>query len=422
MSLYSALFAGVSGLNAYSSAMGVIADNITNVNTVGYKAAEAQFSTLVTDARAPGVYSPGGVKQLTRTMISAQGLLQQSSSATDLSVDGAGFFVVETQGGETRFTRAGSFTPDAEGNLSNIAGLYLKGWPIAADGTVANSNDVGSMQRINIASLSGTAEATSEVRLRANLQSSQAAFTGAYAAGDMEAATVQPHFARNVGIYDAQGGIHDVTLAFLKTGPNQWAVEAYSAEGPLVSGTLAFNPDGSLDVSGSSPALFAAFTPAWSNGAGSEPVTLQIGSDGDVDGITQFDSTSALISRSTDGALFGNVTGVTIADDGTVSAIFDNGMSRAVFQVPLVTFPNPDGLLRLQGNAYGASDFSGDYSLNAAGAGGAGRIVPGALEASTVDLAQEFTDMITVQRAYSASTRIITTADEMLAELTSIGR
>lgn len=422
MSLYSALFAGVSGLNAYSSAMGVISDNITNVNTVGYKAAAAQFSTLVTDSRSSGMYSPGGVQQVTRTLIGEQGLLQQTNSNTDLSVDGAGFFVTETLGGETRFTRAGSFSPDAEGNLSNVAGLYLKGWPIAADGTVASSTDVTAMQRINIAQLSGTAEATTQVRLRANLQSSQTAFAGTYAAGDMQAGTVTPHFARNVGVFDAQGGVHDVTMAFLKTGPNAWAVEIYSPDGALAAGTLGFNADGSLDIAASDPALFGPFTPVWSNGAGSRPITLSLGTDGDVDGITQFDSASALISRSTDGALFGNVTGVTIADDGTVSAIFDNGLSREVFKVPLVTFQNPDGLLRLQGNAYGVSDFSGDYSLNEAGAGGAGRIVPGTLEASTVDLAREFTDMITVQRAYSASTRIITAADEMLAELTSIRR
>lgn len=420
MSLYSALFAGVSGLNAYSSAMGVISDNITNVNTVGYKSAEAQFSTLVTGSRNSAAYSPGGVAEVTRTKVSAQGLLQQTASGTDLSIEGAGFFVAETAGGETRFTRAGSFTPDADGNLRNAAGLYLKGLPVASDGTVADSGDVGGLSRINIAQLSGTAEATTEIRLRANLQSTQPVHTGGYATGDLTSGTVDAHFARTVGVYDAQGGRHDVTLSFLKTGPNQWATEI-SGEGTLFSsGTMRFNADGSLDAAGSDPALFSAFDPVWTGGAGSEPISLAIGSDGDVDGLTQFDSESALISRSVDGALFGNVTGVEIGEDGTVNALFDNGLSRTVYRIPLTTFQNPDGLLRLPGNAYGASDFSGDYSLVGAGTGGSGRIVPGALEASTVDLAAEFTNMITVQRAYSASTRIISTADEMLQELTQL--
>ncbi|MGB3723059.1 MAG: flagellar hook protein FlgE [Pacificimonas sp.] len=422
MTLYSALFSGVSGLNAFSSAMGVISDNITNVNTVGYKAGDNQFATLVTDSRSAGRYAPGGVTNVVRSQVSQQGLLQQTGSGTDLSVDGAGFFVTETSGGETRFTRAGSFTPDAEGNLRNASGLYLTGTAIDRDGNSVDAGDVGQLSRINIAQLSGTAEATTEIRFRANLQSTQAAFTGAYAAGDLSGGTVAPHFERAVSVYDAQGGQHDVSIAFLKTGPNAWAAEV-SAEGTLVaSGMVRFNPDGSLDRAGSDTAIFDPFTPTWAGGAGSSPIMLALGTDGDVDGISQFDSESALLSRSVDGALFGNVTGVEISEDGTVSAIFDNGQSRAVYRVPLVTFQNPDGLLRLQGNSYGASDFSGDYALTGAGTGGSGRIVPGALEASTVDLAKEFTNMITVQRAYSASTRIITTADEMLQELTAISR
>jgi flagellar hook protein FlgE len=433
MSLYAALFSGVSGLNAYSSAMGVISDNITNVNTVGYKAAEAQFSTLVTDSRSLGTYTPGGVRQVTRTLISQQGLLQASNSGTDLSVDGAGFFVVrtrpETGGGEVQFTRAGSFRPDADGYLQNSAGLYLQGWQLDSTGGFTNNGDVSDLVAINIGELSGTAEATTSIRLRANLQSTQAVHTGAYAAGDLAAGTVTPHFQRSVEVFDAQGGQHTVTLSFLKTAANQWAVEVHADPadvtapgGILASGTLQFNPDGSLNVAGSTPALFSPVAVTYTNGAGSSPLNFALGSDGNVDGLTQFDSASALISRAVDGAVFGNVTGVEISPDGLVTALFDNGLTRAVYQLPLATFQNPDGLLRLQGNAYGVSDFSGTYALVTPETGGGGRIAPETLEASTVDLAREFTNMITVQRAYSASTRVITTADEMLAELSNIRR
>lgn len=433
MSLYAALFSGVSGLNAYSSAMGVISDNITNVNTVGYKAAEAQFSTLVTDSRSLGTYTPGGVRQVTRTLISQQGLLQASNSGTDLSVDGNGFFVVRTSpltgGGTVEFTRAGSFRPDADGYLQNSAGLYLQGWELDSTGGFTNNGDVADLVAINIAELSGTAEATTQIRLRANLQSTQAPFAGAYAAGDLASGAVTPHFQRSVDIFDAQGGSHPVTLSFLKTGSNQWAVEIHAvpgevsaAGGVLASGNLVFNPDGSLNVAGSTAALFNPVAVTWTNGAGSSPLNFALGSDGNVDGLTQFDSASALISRSVDGAVFGNVTGVEISPDGLVTALFDNGLTRGVYQLPLATFQNPDGLLRLQGNAYGVSDFSGTYSLVTPETGGGGRIAPETLEASTVDLAREFTNMITVQRAYSASTKVITTADEMLQELTNIRR
>ena len=139
-----------------------------------------------------------------------------------------------------------------------------------------------------------------------------------------------------------------------------------------------------------------------------------------MDGLTQFDSISTLISSSVDGAVFGNVIGVSVDEEGVVTALFDNGLTRPVYKLPIATFQNPDGLRRLQGNNYGVTDNSGTFSLVEAGTGGGGSIVPSTLEASTVDLANEFTQLISTQRAFSAATRIITTADEMLAELNQV--
>lgn len=433
MSLYAALFSGVSGLNAFSSAMGVISDNIANVNTVGYKAAESQFSTLVTDSRSLGSYSAGGVRQVTRTLISQQGLTQTTNSGTDLSVDGGGFFIVRTLPGATegqvQFTRAGSFRPDADGYLRNSAGLYLQGWLLDSAGAYNNNGEVTDLETINVSELSGSAEATTLVRLRANLQSTEDAYAAAYAAGDLADGTVDAHFQSTVEVFDAQGGGHMVTLSFLKTAANEWAVEVHAdpaevtaAGGLLASGTIQFNPDGSLDIAGSTAALFDPLAVTWTNGAGSEPIRFDLGSESNVNGLTQFDSVSTTVSRSADGAVFGDVVGVEISPEGVVTALFDNGLTRAIYQLPLATFQNPDGLLRLQGNAYGISDFSGTYTLVAPQNGGGGRIAPETLEASTVDLGREFTNMITVQRAYSASTKVITTADDMLAELSNIKR
>src|SRR5690606_29344108 len=145
MSLYSALFSGVSGLGAYSSALGMISDNITNVNTVGYKESRARFSTLVTETRSTTRYSPGGVQVLPQNLISKQGLLQSSSSPTDLSIDGAGFFVVRQDSINApgiAFTRAGSFTADEAGFLRNTAGQYVLGFPLDMEGNAPANRSV----------------------------------------------------------------------------------------------------------------------------------------------------------------------------------------------------------------------------------------------------------------------------------------
>jgi flagellar hook protein FlgE len=447
MSLLGAMSAGVSGLNAFSSALGVISDNITNVNTIGYKASNTEFQTLVTETRSVTSYSAGGVAARPRAMIGQQGLIQSSQSPTDLSVDGAGFFVVRNQaeGGEVRFTRAGSFRQDSEGFLQNTAGMYLQGWPLDAQGRVVNDGNVDRLQPINIAGLTGTAEATKNVRIRANLRSSQevdpqiatynpANLTTAMAGTNQTPPVgMQPDFSRPIQVFDAQGGAHTLTLAFKKSPtPNQWFAEVFATpasdiapvpgmiNGQVATGRVAFNADGSLDTANTT--LPNVLNITWSNAAGSEPIMVNIGSANEVDGITQFDSPSTLISSSVDGAVFGNVTGVSIGKDGVVTALFNNGLNRAVYKLPVATFQNPDGLQRLQGNTFGVSDYSGTFSLVEPGTGGGGTISPSTLEASTVDLASEFTKLITTQRAFSASTKVITTADEMLNELNQVKR
>lgn len=437
MSLYAALYSGTSGLAANSSALGIISDNINNVNTVGYKASNAEFMTLVTETSGMSTYSPGGVAARPRSMIGSQGLLQASNSATDLSIDGHGFFVVRgnTDGtGDVRFTRAGSFRPDTNGFLQNTAGMYLMGWKLNPDGTFVDNGDVGVLGPINIAGLTGTAEATQNVKVRANLRSSQEPYAGtpAYTAGAMAAGTIKPHFQKTIKVFDSQGGAHDMTLGFLKNGTsNQWSVEIFAnpadvaggtPPGLLASGNISFKADGSLDIAGSTAALFNPVVADWTNGAATSNIRFNFGTDGLVDGLTQFDSASTMISSNIDGAVFGNVTGVSVGKDGIVTALFDNGLTRAVYKLPIATFQNPDGLQRVQGNCFALTDFSGSFSLVEPGKGGAGNIAPATLEASTVDLASEFTKLITTQRAYSASARIITTVDDMLNELTQLKR
>lgn len=266
MSLYSALYAGVSGLNAQSTAMATVADNITNINTVGYKGENAQFQTLVSGGQIAGSYSAGGVAAAPQAMISAQGVLQVSASKTDMGINGAGFFVTRDGTGTNStisYTRAGSFKPDDQGYLSNAAGYYLQGWKLDAAGKYVNNGSVSSLQPVKVSDLTGTATPTTKIEVRANLQSTTPAVTS-YTAGDMASGAAVPSFSRPVQVYDAQGGAHNVTLGFIKTGPNTWASEIYAVPasdvtatgGLLASGAVAFHPDGSLDQTNSRSGAF----------------------------------------------------------------------------------------------------------------------------------------------------------------------
>ncbi|MEN2786135.1 flagellar hook protein FlgE [Sphingomonas qilianensis] len=434
MSLYSALYAGVSGLSAQASAMATVADNITNVNTVGYKGVAAEFRTLVTDGSVRSSYSAGGVVAAPKAMISKQGLLQASSSLTDIGVEGAGFFVVRpgvSDNGEVAFTRAGSFKPDAQGYLRNTANYYLQGWPLDAQGNYVNTGNLDQLEPIRPSALTGSAAPTTRLEARINLQSTTANFAGAYAAGNIAAGTATAQFSRSFDVSDAQGSPHRITMGFVKTAANEWQAEIYAVPaadvtgapgGLLASGEVRFNGDGSLDLAGSTAALFDDLNINWANGAGSSPINLALGSNGALDGLTSFSDPSAMIGSFVDGGTLGTVASVEISDTGVVSAIFEDGTSRAIYQLPLATVQNPDGMTRLSGNAYGISQESGNVAINPPGSLGAGTISASSLEASNVDLAEEFTNMIRFQRAYSASSKIITTVDDMLQEISNLKR
>lgn len=453
---FTALSAGVSGLTAFTEGIGVIADNITNVNTIGFKESRSRFSTLVTETAAISSFSPGGVRSFTDTLISRQGLLQPSNSATDLSIDGPGFFIVRDAGpggvatdqsGEILYTRAGSFTQDPQGFFRNTAGFTLLGYPIDGSGNLpTNLNDVNSLVPININDLNGFGDDTNNVKIRANFQASTAVTAG-YTTGDLASGTTQPDFQSNFQVFDSLGRGHTVTMSAVKTDVNTWSYEmafddpaqldGAHVDGLIGSGEMVFNSDGTIDLASTTFNDITGTAVALPGGALSfdfdtsatgpdavdvEPgsIVFDFGDDGGSNGFTQFDSPSVMISSSADGASFENVAGVSINEAGEVTAIFDNGLTLTVYQLPVATFPNPNGLERRQGNAYSISDVSGDAAFQLAGNGGAGKISPNSLELSTVDLANEFSEMIRVQRAFSASSRIITTADEILTELTQL--
>ncbi len=431
MSLYSALFAGVSGLGAQSNAMATVADNINNVNTVGYKGSRAGFSSMVTGGRDGG-YSAGGVDMVARSLISREMPMIDGTANTNMAVGGNGFFVVRPQPGSTdvAFTRAGSFVVDNDGNLKNLAGFYLQGWPLDRNGDFTDTGSLDALDTVNVTGLGDMAEATTRIQAQLNLDGRTAIHAGppAYAAGSMAAGTVAPQFGKPFDVTDAQGNTHQLSLGFVKTGANQWQAELYArpasdvtqADGLLASGTVSFDAMGQIDMAASTAALFAGVQPAWTNGAGSSPITLEPTAAGFA--WTQLGDTATLGRTDIDGGLLGKVTDVGVSETGVVSVSFANGKIRDIYQLPLATFPNADGLARLPGDAFAISQDSGAAIFGAATTNGSGKVLGNKLESSTTDLAREFTDMIVYQRAYSASSKIITTVDEMLQDLNNLKR
>jgi flagellar hook protein FlgE len=420
MSIYGALFSGVSGLAAQGQALGMISDNISNVSTIGYKGVSAGFATLVTKSASETSYSPGGVRARPLQHIDQQGLLQATTSQTDISIAGSGFFVVNEAavpgtGNDYLYTRAGAFRPDADGNLVNTAGYYLQGWPLDSTGALpTNTTVLSSLETVNIANLAGLAVPTSLAELDLNLPSTAAD-------GDTHSATMQ--------IFDSLGNAHDLQIDFVYNAAlAQWDINVQDptlTSTGVVSGTLApaarsitFNGDGTPNVI-SFPPIDITWTATTANPSS---ISVDLGTSGLTDGLTQFAGEFAISFIDQNGLRFGSFTNVTISEDGIVSAQFDNGEQLDIYQLPLARFPSPNGLEARDGNAYLRTRASGDVLLLQANTGGAGVVVASALEGSTVDLATEFTNMIVTQRAYSASAKIITTADEMLEELIRISR
>jgi flagellar hook protein FlgE len=419
MSIFGAMLSGVTGLGAQTQALAIIADNISNVNTIGYKGSQSQFSTLVTRAATVNTYTPGGVQFRPIQGIDKQGLLQSSSSKTDIAIAGQGFFIVNeaaspTLGNDYFFTRAGSFKPDQNGNLVNTAGYYLQGWPLTNGTTLpTNISTLTGVQTINVAGLVGAATATQNVTLGLNLPST---------------AAVSDSFSTAVQIFDSLGNAHDIELQFTKTAVNSWSITVQdpvlastgAASGTVtpVARSITFNGDGTpntitfpdIDITG------------WTTGAFNSTATFDVGTANQNDGVTQLAGEFSITSIDQDGARFGGLVGVTISEDGTVTAVFDNGEQLPISKLPIALFANLNGLDAVSGNAYRQTGRSGNLLLQQANVGGAGSVASSALESSTVDLAEEFTKMIITQRAYSASAKIITTADEMLEELIRMRR
>jgi flagellar hook protein FlgE len=463
MSINSAMIAGASGLLANSSALAAISDNIANVNTTGFKRVNTVFTpNYKVGGGGESRYSSGGVTSNSRLDIASAGILNPSASPTHLAIDGNGFFVVRGSPAASAgsnaalFTRSGAFQTDSSGFLRNDAGMYLYGWPVRADGTVAqNPSNLDELEAVNLSNVGGAAEATSSIRINANLQASQAVspaaatYDVANPAFNMASGAVTPDFQRTIQVFDTQGGVRSVTLSMLKSPTaNQWFTELHVEpagdvvtgaglnNGQIATGVVAFDTNGRIDpatttlpttlsfLSSDFAGALGANQAQWapSTGVGAQSISLDFGTAGSPGGITQFDSPSTLNSTTVDGALFGAFAGVEVSQDGFVSARFSNGVVRQIYQIPIATVANPNGMASVGGASFQVTENSGVFTMNVPGRGAAGSIAASSVENSNVDIATEFSNLIVTQRAYSASSRIITTADEMLAEAIQMKR
>ncbi|HEX3919055.1 MAG TPA: flagellar hook-basal body complex protein [Caulobacteraceae bacterium] len=477
MSLNSAMQAGVSGLVANSAALSTISNNIANVNTVGFKQSTTDFESLITSSGQSAVLSSGGVMASNTQLVNQQGQLTQTSSPLDLAISGQGFFVTTNQATSVSptapalFTRAGSFQPNSQGYLENSAGLILQGWLADSTGTITpNPSNLDSLKPINVSQVGGAVEPTTTVGISANLDNSQTVGAAAIAAGASPPAAdaydpaansmamydgddttgVKPDYSIQIPVSDSQGGQHTVQLDLLKSDtPNQWYAELVAvpasdvvdgaglSNGQIATGTITFSPTGqvqsdtlfadpakpTISFGASSAGAPAAGAVNWaaSLGVASQDITLNLaGGNGSTSGLTQLDSQSVTQSINTNGTAFGNLANIQIDSSGIVTAVFSNGVTQNLAQVAIATFPDPDGLTPVNGDAFQVSQNSGTFTLEQPGSGGAGQIDPSTLEASTVDLSSQLTDLISSQSAYSASSKIISTANQMMQDLLNV--
>lgn len=438
MSIYGGMFSGVSALAAQSQAFGIISDNISNVNTVGYKDTKARFQTLVTESVTNTRYSPGGV--LARPFVNPekQGLLQGTTSQTDLAIVGDGFFIVNTNddpindGGDYLLTRAGSFTEDEDGNLVNNAGFFLQGWRTNSSGAIINAttkDQLSSLETVNLAGFTSVSNPTTSATLAVNLPAN---------------ATTSSTQTTNLTIFDALGVDHLLRINWTKSAAaNLWdySIDITNKAGTtttgVVTGTIEFDStDGTIeDVDGGGLAngALAQTTVAldgvdaggpnhFGSGAGDSSITINWGTIGQSNGLSQLSRGYEATLLNQNGSSPSTLIAVEVDDEGIVTARFENGDTRPIYKLAIGSVPAATELKSENGNAFSLSSRSGDLLLTEAGLQGAGLIESSALESSTVDLSDEFADLIITQRAYSAATRLITTGDELLDEIIRVKR
>ena len=399
------LFSGISGLRAHQTMLDVVGNNIANVNTAGFKASSTVFedtlSQMLSAAGAPQAGNGGtnpaqvglGVRVASVSTNFGQGATQMTGRATDLMIQGDGFFAVDADG-QQLYTRAGAFSFDATGRLVTTSGAAVMGW-VATDGKVATTGPVGPI----VLPIGATKApvATTVTTISGNLDAS----APVYDADDP--ATAAGKVVSSIDAYDAAGVGHTLTYTFTHTAGNTWSLQVADDATPPATQTV---------------------TLTFTDGKLPDPApTLTLGDiDVDLKGITGFGGATSVAATGQDGSAMGALQAYTIGQDGTIIGVFSNGLKEPLGQVALASFTNPPGLEKVGDSLYRATVNSGLAQLGQAGTGGRGQLSSGSLEMSNVDLAAEFTNLIIAQRGFQANSRVITASDEILQDLVNLKR
>jgi flagellar hook protein FlgE len=398
------MFTAISALNMHQSYLDVVANNLANANTIGYKTNrllfQDQFSQLLSPGAAPTAALGGtnptqiglGVQVGYISPIFTQGALQATGRNMDLAIQGDGFFVYQA-GNDRRYSREGSLALDSNGMLVNSStGLSAMGWMANAAGVVDTNLPPSAIQ---IPSNRTMAKATANVTFGGNLDA------------DVTNMPVGSTSTVTMGAYDSLGNPVPVAVTFTRTGTNTWGWAAGGNNGTLTfdaTGHLPANTTGTINVAG---------------GAGANPLAMTV----DFSNLTMLSAPNSAAVTTQDGLPTGSVSDVYITpNDGAIFLVYTNGMREQIGQVAVARFANPSGLIRSGHTMFQQGLNSGEPQVGTANSGGRGSIAAGYLEGSNVDMAQEFTNMILAQRGFQASSRVITTSDEIIQELVNLKR
>ena len=434
-SIINGLFSGRSGISSHGSAIAVVGDNISNSSTVGYKTSRAEFQDLIAGGQTSNKVIGSGSAISAVSMIFQQGTMEDTGRPLDMAVDGNGLFVL-ANGAQRYYTRAGNFKVDEEGFVVNQNGYKVLGFP---------SGGSGALEPLSVNQVSQSQVATTTVAIAGNLNASSDLMVGAIpttstAAAASAAANIgtlssttyaqlnaKAEFSTVVDVFDTLGTKHTLTNFFYHTGAGQYTVKSYAnseeVDNPAAAGThvtgvprqvgslvMNFGGDGSRAgyVEGS---VDFSSSVDWADGADVTSVSFTLSP------FTQFSSASNIVSITQDGKGIGTVGSVSIEKNGNMYALLNNGQSSIIGTVGLVNFANPEGLIRIGGTILQQSPNSGEPVVGKPKTGTFGAIQSGSLELSTVDIANEFVKLITLQRGFQANSRIITTINQLLNDI-----
>lgn len=427
-SIIDGLFAGRAGIQSHGTAISVLADNIANANTVGYKASRPDFTDLLAGAAGgAGAITVGSGSQLNSvTQIFNQGTFEFTGRGLDLAVDGNGFFVVEDQGGTGAryYSRAGNFSVDPDGNLLNQNGFNVMGFATGGG---------GGLTALNVNQRSSTSVNTNTITVSGNLDASQPIIAAPAAQPTTYTALSGANFSTFVDVFDTLGGSHTLTTYFFHTAANNWTAQTYVDGGDIDVGTagvpvlmgsvnLVFNSSGSKTTPpiASAQDYFASMTAShlpvahWANGSADSNIAINL------EPFTQFSSASNISSISQDGTGGGSVVSFSVENDGSLIAQLDNGQTSTIGTIALSTFANVEGMKRVGDSLYKESTTSGEPVIGSPGAGTFGQIAAGSLELSTSDIASDFIKLISFQRGFQGSSRVITSINDLLNEIINL--